>query len=285
LLIHRDDELAVLHAATAEVRDGRGAVLVVRGEAGTGKTTLVDIAVRSAAGARTARITGIEAERERPYWALRHFLRGHSALIQTLPEPQHRALATISGLPTGASPERFLLGLAMLTVLVESAREQPLLCVIDDAQWLDHASIGVLTFVARRLLGDRVGMFFCVRGHTSDDDAFEDLPELFLGGLDPQRAPAPDVDQPNADACHGTGGHQHTLTTQEEQIAQLAARAMTNREIATELFISESTVAYHLKKVFRKLKLSSRRQLRQRRFTGDRSEPGLPVVLSDACSM
>ena len=184
-LIGRDDELAALRSAAADVHKGLSSVLVVRGEAGIGKTTLVDHVVGAATEAHVVRVTGIESEMELPHAALHRMLLGLLPRIESLPLPQYLALATTFGLHDGPAPDRFMVGLATLTLLAESARERPLLCVVDDAQWLDKASIRVLTFVARRLLADRIGMFFCVRDqNTVDDPVFLDLPELRLRPLD-----------------------------------------------------------------------------------------------------
>jgi DNA-binding CsgD family transcriptional regulator len=183
MLVGRDGEVAILDAAIADVRSGRSAVLVVRGEAGIGKTTLVEHVVGSATDVEILRVTGIESEIELPYAALHRLLLPLIPRIETLPKPRRVALATIFGLLPGEAPSEFLIGLATLTLLAEAARDRPLLCVIDDAQWLDRASVGMMTFVGRRLLADKVGMFFCVREKRTDDLDFEGLPELRLHGL------------------------------------------------------------------------------------------------------
>lgn len=188
VLVGRNSESATLDAATADVRSGRSAVLVVRGEAGIGKTTLVEHAICTAVEAeppeaRVLRVTGVESEMDLPHAALHRLLLPLVPRMETLPQPRYLALATIFGLVPGDEPRPFLVGLATLTLLAESAREHPLLCVVDDAQWLDRASIGVLTFVGRRLCAERIGMFFCVRDQLADDSAFDGLPELRLRGL------------------------------------------------------------------------------------------------------
>lgn len=183
MLIGRDAELAVLTATMARFQDDLSTVLVLRGESGVGKTALVDHAVRSAGHCRLVRFTGVESERELSHAALHRLLRPFLPGIENLPQPQYLSLARAFGLVDGPAPGLFLVGLATLTLLAESAKETPLLCVIDDAQWMDRASIGVLTFVARRLLADRIGMFFCVRDQAPDDSPFDGLPELRLGAL------------------------------------------------------------------------------------------------------
>lgn len=188
-LIGREDELARIESATADVDEGLSAVLVVRGEAGIGKTTLVRHAICARTTANVIQVTGIESEMELPHAALHRLLQSLLPRIDSLPSPQYLALATTFALRPGPPPDPFMLGLATLTLLAEEATERPLLCVIDDAQWLDKASIDTLTFVTRRLVADRIGMFFCVRDQNNTDDApFSDLPELRLRPLDDKQS-------------------------------------------------------------------------------------------------
>src|SRR6185437_5991461 len=138
-------------------------VLAVHGEAGVGKTALLDYAVEAAPGFRVIRATGVEGEMELPFAALQPFCSPSLDLFERLPAAQREALDVALGLSAGRTPNPFLVGLAVLSLLSEVAEEQPLLCVIDDAQWLDRASARVLAFVARRLLAEPVALVFVTR--------------------------------------------------------------------------------------------------------------------------
>ena len=176
----RRDERAVLDALLAAVRSGRSGALVVRGEAGIGKTALLEYAIESASDLRIARAAGVESEMELPFAALHQLCAPLPDQLDRLPAPQRDALATTFGLSAGAAPDRFLVGLAFLSVLSAEAEERPLLCVIDDTQWLDQASAQTLAFVARRLLAESVVLLFAAR---EPSDEFTGLPELAVEGL------------------------------------------------------------------------------------------------------
>ncbi|MFC7787859.1 ATP-binding protein [Microbacterium sp. MAHUQ-60] len=190
-VLGRRTERAAVQALLNGARAGRSSALVVRGEAGIGKTTLLDHA-RAAAGEdgfRVESLVGVEAERQFAFAGLHHLcaplLRGDKGL----PEPQRTALAVAFGQRSGAPPDRFLVGLAILNLLAEAAEQQPLLCVIDDAQWLDDASGQVLAFVARRLDAERIALVFGMRDPEGDDAGVDPgvlmgLPEMRLQGLD-----------------------------------------------------------------------------------------------------
>ena len=168
----------------ATVAHGRSQVLVIRGEAGVGKSALMRYAAERAAGFRVAQISGVESEMELPFAGLHQLCAPMLAHHAALPEPQQAALRVALGLEAGAPPDRFLVALAALSLLAEVAEEQPVLCLIDDAQWLDGASSQVLGFVARRLLAERVAMLFAVRdpaGMGRRDMA--GLPAMRLAGL------------------------------------------------------------------------------------------------------
>jgi len=162
------------------VCNGRSEVLVVRGEPGIGKTTLLDQAVERASGFQVARATGVESEMELPYAGLHQLCRPMLDRLALLPAPQQEAASSAFGLAGGRSPDRFLVGLAVLSLLSEASEQAPVLCVIDDAQWLDRASAQVLAFVARRLLAERVGLLFATRERNED---LQRLPELLVEGL------------------------------------------------------------------------------------------------------
>ena len=179
MLLGRLPERAALSGLLEAARAGRSGVLVVRGEPGVGKTALLDWAVESAAGLRVARVAGVESEMELAFAALHQLCAPMLDKLERLPDPQREALGVAFGLNTGAAPDRFLVGLAALSLLSEAA-EQPLLCVIDDAQWLDRASALVLGFVARRLLAEPVALVVAAR---EPGEEFRGLPELVVEGL------------------------------------------------------------------------------------------------------
>ena len=185
----RTSEREALDRLLENVRSGQSAVLVVRGEAGVGKTALLRYAARQASGFRLAQIAGVESEMELPFAGLHQLCAPMLDQLDALPEPQHRALSVALGLSSGDAPDRFLVGLAVLSLLSEVAVERPLLCLVDDAQWLDGASSQVLGFVARRLLAESVAIVFAVR-ESSDDRELVGLPELSLGGLEEEDARA-----------------------------------------------------------------------------------------------
>ncbi|MFC9789837.1 AAA family ATPase [Rhodococcus sp. NPDC127528] len=185
----RSAERTRLDDALRSARSGESAVLVLRGEAGIGKTTLLDYLARSASGCRVARIAGVESELELPFAALHQLCAPMFDLIEALPEPQKRALYITFGHTSGAAPDKFLVGLAVLSLLAEAAAAQPLVCLIDDAQWLDESTLQVLGFVARRLLAESVLLVFAVRVPTADE-LLAGIPVLQLGGLTDDEARA-----------------------------------------------------------------------------------------------
>jgi DNA-binding CsgD family transcriptional regulator len=185
----RANEREALDRLLENVRGGQSAVLVVRGEAGVGKTALLRFAARRASDFRLAQIAGVESEMELPFAGLHQLCTPMLAQLGSLPEPQRHALSIALGLSSGDAPDRFLVGLAVLNLLSEVAAERPLLCLVDDGQWLDGASRQVLGFVARRVLAESVAIVFAVR-ESSDDRELVGLPELHLGGLDEEDARA-----------------------------------------------------------------------------------------------
>lgn len=160
---------------------GSGQVLVLRGEAGIGKTALLDHVSSRASGFRVARAAGVESESAFPYAGLHQLCVPFLDRLDRLPAPQREALGTAFGMASGPRPTRFMVGLAVLTLLAEVADEQPLVCLVDDAQWLDSMSSAVLGFVARRLLAERIALVFVLR---EGNDYLDGLPELFVRGLD-----------------------------------------------------------------------------------------------------
>ncbi|MGY0497829.1 helix-turn-helix transcriptional regulator [Nocardia sp. FBN12] len=187
MLHGRDAEQARIDDLISAARAGRSGALVVRGEAGIGKTALLDYA--AAQGVPTARSAGIESEAELPFAALHLLVRPGMELVRQLPSRQRDALEAAFGLGEGAPADRMLIGLAVLTLLAEEAAQGPLLCVIDDAQWLDQASAEALLFAARRLEAEGVVMLFATRSGPQDFPA-PGLPELALPGLRPEASAA-----------------------------------------------------------------------------------------------
>ncbi|MFL5841475.1 MAG: AAA family ATPase [Thermoleophilaceae bacterium] len=176
----RRNERAALDDLLAAARAGRSGTLVLRGEAGIGKTALLEYAVESAPDYGVLGVAGVESEMELPFAALHQLCAPLQDWLDRLPGPQRDALATTFGLSAGTVPDRLFVALASLSLLSEAAERQPLLCVIDDAQWLDRASAQALAFVARRLQADSVVMLFAVREPIRELAA---LPELVVEGL------------------------------------------------------------------------------------------------------
>jgi|HubBroStandDraft_6_1064221.scaffolds.fasta_scaffold00389_3 DNA-binding CsgD family transcriptional regulator len=180
LLHGRRNEREVLDRVLAAVRGGQSGVLVVCGEAGVGKTALLESAIRSASGFRVLRAVGVESEMELAFAALQQLCAPMIDRLDRLPRPQQDALGVAFGLRSGDAPDRFLVGLAVLSLLAEVAEEQPLLCVVDDAQWLDRSSVQALVFVARRLLAESVALMLVTREPSEE---LEGLPRLVVEGL------------------------------------------------------------------------------------------------------
>jgi DNA-binding CsgD family transcriptional regulator len=179
-LLDRHGERELLDRSLERVRAGQSSALVVRGEAGIGKTALLDYAVDSARGFRVVRVVGVESEMELPFAALQQLCAPLLDRLERLPGPQREALRVAFGLSAGDPPDRFLVALAVLGLLSEAAEAQPLLIVIDDAQWLDRASVQALAFVARRLLAEPVALVFAT---CQADEGLRGLPELVVEGL------------------------------------------------------------------------------------------------------
>ncbi|MEV1023257.1 AAA family ATPase [Streptomyces sp. NPDC050264] len=178
----RQAECETLDQFVATVQAGHSAVLVLRGEVGIGKTALLDHVRAGADGCRLARAVGIESEMELAFGGLHQLCAPFVDRIGSLPAPQRDALGTAFGLTAGAPPDRFLVGLAVLSLLADAAEQEPLICVVDDAQWLDKVSAQTLAFVARRLLAEPVGLVLAVREPTLESE-FTGLPQLAVGRL------------------------------------------------------------------------------------------------------
>src|SRR5690349_4968985 len=181
-LLDRGSERDVLERLVTGVRAGQSRVLVLRGEAGIGKTALLEHLSAVTAGCRIARIAGVESEMELAFAGLHALCAPMLGRLGHLPIPQRDALNTAFGMSAGPAPDRFLVGLAVLSLLADAAEELPLVCIVDDAQWLDRVSVQTLAFVARRLLAERVGLVFALR-ESGDGHELKGLPELAIEGL------------------------------------------------------------------------------------------------------
>jgi hypothetical protein len=137
-------------------RDGYGGALVIHGDPGIGKSALLEYAIEQAGSFRIARSVGVEGEMELPFAALQQLCTPDLEFRERLPDPQRAAIEVAFGLRAGPAPNPYLIGLAVLGLLSDASRERPLLCVIDDAQWLDRSFTQAMTFVARRLMADRI---------------------------------------------------------------------------------------------------------------------------------
>src|SRR5580693_6021005 len=182
-LLSRRSECAALDQLVASVRAGPSRALVLRGEAGAGKSALLEYLAQHAPGCGMARAVGVESEMELAYAGLQQLCAPFVDRLERLPGPQRDALGTAFGLRDGEAPDRLIVGLALLSLLSDFAEERPLICVVDDAHWLDAASAQALAFVARRLGAESVGLVFAVREPVGERH-FEGLPELAVGGLD-----------------------------------------------------------------------------------------------------
>jgi DNA-binding CsgD family transcriptional regulator len=188
-LIGRRAECEALDGLLADALSGRSRAVVLRGDPGVGKSALLDYLADRAAGWHIARAVGVESEMELAYSGLHQLCAPMLGLLDRLPVPQRDALATVFGRSAGPPPDRFLVGLATLTLFAIVAEQEPLVCMADDAQWFDHASAQILGFVARRLLADRVVIVGAART-GSGDGVLDGLPELPIAGMDDSDARA-----------------------------------------------------------------------------------------------
>jgi DNA-binding CsgD family transcriptional regulator len=182
----RGGECGALDRLVTDARAGRSGVLVLRGEAGAGKSALLEFVAARAPDCRIARAAGVESEMELAFAGLHQLCGPMLDHLDRLPAPQRDALGTAFGLSVGGAPDRFLVGLAVLSLLADVAEEQPLVCVVDDAQWLDQVSAQTLAFVARRLLAEPVALVFAARTGGPEQglkQGLEGLPELPVRGL------------------------------------------------------------------------------------------------------
>jgi DNA-binding NarL/FixJ family response regulator/tetratricopeptide (TPR) repeat protein len=188
MLHGRAVECAVVQDLLDDARAGRSAVLVVRGDAGVGKSALLEYAAERADGMRVLRGFGVDSEAELAFAGLHQIMRPGLDYIDALPTPQAEALASAFGIVPGARADRFLISVAVLSVLSELAEERPVLCLVDDAQWLDQPSADALVFAARRLESDGVAMLFAAREEEPRSFHAPGLDDLHLGALDDKAA-------------------------------------------------------------------------------------------------
>jgi len=188
-LLGRTGEREELDRLLEHVREGQSGALVLRGEAGIGKTALLRYAARQGSGFRIAEIAGVEAEMELPFASAHQLCAPMLGQLDALPQPQRHALSVAFGLAAGDAPDRFLVAMAVLSLLSAVAEEQPLLCLVDDAQFVDAASVQVLAFVARRLVAESVALLFAVR-EPAETRLLQSLPEMVVGGLNQRDARA-----------------------------------------------------------------------------------------------
>ncbi len=187
MLVDRRTECQHVDELLADVRRGISQSLVISGDAGIGKSALLEYLVAEASGCRVIRVAGVEAEAELAFAGLHQLCSPLLDRLDRVPAPQHDALGTAFGLRAGPAPDRFLVGLAALSLLAVTAAERPLVCVVDDAQWLDQMSTETLGFVSRRLVAESVALVFAVRDPV-DERALAGLPRLVLAGLPPEDA-------------------------------------------------------------------------------------------------
>jgi DNA-binding CsgD family transcriptional regulator/tetratricopeptide (TPR) repeat protein len=180
-LIGRRRECGLLKRLAEGVRAGQSQALVVRGEPGAGKTVLLDYLAGQARGCQVARAAGVQSEMELAFAGLHQLCGPMLDHLDGIPRPQRDALRTAFGVAAGPPPDRFLVGLAVLSLLSEVAGERPLICLVDDEQWLDRASAQVLGFAARRLAADPVGLVFAAREPGAE---LAGLPGLDVAGLE-----------------------------------------------------------------------------------------------------
>jgi DNA-binding CsgD family transcriptional regulator len=178
----RQAECQQLERLVEAVRRGASRVLVMSGEAGIGKSALLDHLAAEASGCRVVRAAGVQAEAELPFAGLHQLCTPLLHGLDRIPAPQGDAVGTAFGLRPGPAPDRFLLRLGVLSLLTEAAADRPLVCVIDDAQWLDHTSVQALAFAARRLVAEPVALVFALRD-PAGNQSLAGLPQLALAGL------------------------------------------------------------------------------------------------------
>src|SRR4051794_745875 len=181
-LVGRTKECLALDRLLSDALAGASGVLVLRGDVGTGKSALIRHVCARAGAWRVTSVVGVESEMELAFSGIHQLCSPLLSFLDRLPEPQRVALETVFGLESGPPPDRFLVALSALALLAEAAEDQPLVCIVDDAHWLDAASAQVVGFVARRLLVERI-VIVCATRSGIGDDALAGLPQLAVSGL------------------------------------------------------------------------------------------------------
>jgi DNA-binding CsgD family transcriptional regulator len=232
MLVDRVTEADALERLLAAVRDGLSGVLVLRGQPGIGKTALLDWGAGQAGDMQVARLVGVESEMDLSFAGLHQLLVPFLGGLERLPGPQSKALESAFGLAAGPPPDRFLVGLAALTLITGAAADRAVLCVIDDAQWLDQVSVEVLGFVARRLFADRVGMLFAVRAGEQRAVVLEGLSELTVGAL-PEKAAV--------ELLAASAGRPVDLRVGARIVAETAGNPLALVEVGGELTAAEAS--------------------------------------------
>jgi DNA-binding CsgD family transcriptional regulator len=254
-LVGRRAECEALSDLVHAVRSGLSGSMMLVGEAGMGKTRLLEYAAEAAGDLQTVRIAGVESEARLGFAAAHRLLVPFLDRIEGLPQPQRDALRLTFGLIDGTPPDRFLVGLGALTLLARAAVERPLICLVDDAQWLDRESLGVLGFVARRLHADRIGLLFGARMNSTALGALDGVPTRHVGALDSAAArilldatvSAPVNARVAARIIAETGGSPLAML---ELLGQLTAGQLAGRlALPQPLPVGRSMEAYFLRQV------------------------------------
>lgn len=190
MLYGRERECTQIDQLLAAARERRSQALVVRGEPGIGKSALLGYAAEQASGLQILRTAGIQTESQLPFAAVHNLLLTVLDRAEAIPERQRAALLSAFGLGPGAGEDRFLISLAVLSVLAEIAETAPLLCLVDDAQWLDEPSADALKFAARRVQAEGIVILFAARDDPTKPFVAQGLPELRMAGVGPSAAAA-----------------------------------------------------------------------------------------------
>ncbi len=230
ILVGRTKEVGALEDVLSAVRGGLSGVLVLHGEVGVGKTALLDWAAGTAADMRVVRVSAAESEADLGFAGLHQLLAPLLDGLDRLPGPQRTALELAFGRSEGPPPDRFLVGLAALTLLTDAAATRPVLCVVDNGQWLDSESAEVLGFVARRLLADQVGMLFAVREGERRAVKLNGLPELPVTALAERAA---------REVLAEAAGGQVDARVSERIVAETAGNPLGLVEFGRELTVEE----------------------------------------------
>jgi DNA-binding CsgD family transcriptional regulator len=253
VLVGRAEECALLEDLATTVHDGLSGSLVIVGEAGVGKTRLLHHLQRPDVGVTTLWISGVQSELRLGFAALHRLVLPYLNRLERLSGPHRQALRVTFGLEEGPTPNRLLVSLGALALLSDVATEHPLICLVDDAQWLDQESLAVLGFIARRLYADRIGLVFSAREHTGDLTALAGLPTRHVGPLDPSSAhtvlhgAVPGVLDPRVSArvIDETGGNPLAMleTVSELTADQLAGRVRLPARLPVGRWVEEHFLA------------------------------------------